>query len=402
MLNAADLVASLLIPGLTALAAVDPLAERERRTRMVADVGDFLRGSLALHGAWLAAHPLPDAPWVWSVGDAHVGNFATLATGPLRRDGRSAVTYGVADIDDEHPTPWHWDLVRLMASMAVTFGGDHRRRGGDELDACVLADYLRIMQAATEHDDDSVRLDYHGLPEALKAALEHDADEQVLERHRRTFIAGKRLRPGRSCSKDAVACAFLRPAVEAALDGQPPAKEWEVLDVARRTTSGGLASLGRRRWWVLARERDRAGDWVPRLLELKEHRPSALAVFLPAQPFAATSATRWTLPMGGDPWQRFVPLNTGEALLRTRCQARTVLAPASLDAGDRVRLARLWGQLLARAHLASSQALGQPASRTAQVLAGQVQAHGAALREMASQLGAWSGKAHLAFRRQCS
>lgn len=398
MPNAAALVGSLLVPGLAALAEVAPAAAQERRTRMAGNIGDFLRGSLVLHAAWLAAHPLPAAPWVWSVGDAHVGNFATLATGPLTRAGRSAVTYGVSDIDDEHPTPWHWDLVRLMASMTVTLADGRGRGTADELVACCVSDYLRIVQAAAQHDEHSVRLDYHGLPEALKAAIEHDADDGVLKKHRRAFIDGKQLRPGKSCAPDAAARRVLLPAIEAIMTRTPPAKEWQVLDLARRTTSGGLASLGRRRWWVLARERDREGEWVPRLLEMKEHRPSAHAVFLPAQPFAATSTTRWSLPMGGDPWQRFIPLGTGEALLRTRCQARTVLDLTAMDRGDRIRLARLWGQLLALAHLESGRALGQAAETTATQLATATQTHGPALCALAGQLAEWTGKAHKAFR----
>ncbi len=365
---------------------------------MAKDPGDFLRGSLMLHGAWLAAHPLPHAPWVWSVGDAHVGNFATLATGPLTREGHSPVTYGVADVDDEHPTPWHWDLVRLMASMAVTLGSGRKRADFNELTTYCVADYLRITQAAAEQDEHSVRLDYHGLPEVLKTAIEHDADEDVLKKHRRTFVDGKKLRAGKSCTPDADARRILMPAIEAQLTQRQPAKEWQVLDLARRTTRGGLASLGRRRWWVLARERNRDGDWVPRVLELKEHRPSALAVFLPAQPFATTSATRWTLPMGGDPWQRFISLNSGEALLRTRCQARTVLDFAAMDHGDRIRVARLWGQLLAIAHLESSRAMGQTVEHTATILAAQARLQGPALCQLAGQLAEWTSKAHLAFR----
>ena len=116
MPKAADLVDLLLLPSLEALRQIDPSAAVERQRQMVKKSTDFVRGSLVLHVAWLAAHPLPDAPWVWSIGDAHCGNFATLATGPLNRAGISPVTYGVADVDDEHPAPWHWDLVRLLAS----------------------------------------------------------------------------------------------------------------------------------------------------------------------------------------------------------------------------------------------------------------------------------------------
>jgi hypothetical protein len=395
MPSPAEMVAALLLSSLKGLAAASPRAAKERHQAMGRDPSSFVRGCLLLHAAWLADHPLPEAPWVWSVGDAHAGNFATLANGPLGRLGYSPVTYGVADVDDEHPAPWHWDLVRLLASLAVAVP-DLTMRTFPELALGCLADYLRVMLAAADDDEHASRIDFHGLPEALKTAIERDAQEQHRTGHLRRLVAGRRLRPGEESARDPAMRTLLLPAVRAALGERAPGRDWEVLDLARRT-AGGLGSLGRRRWWVLARERDRAGDWSPRLLELKERRPSALAAFLPVHPFAPLPDTRWTLPMGGDPWQRIVPLGAGEALLRTRCHARTVLDPATLDAGDRLRLVRLWGQLLAVAHLTSAAGIGQPARGVAAVIANHAHAHAATVGMLAWELARWTRDAHRAF-----
>lgn len=400
MPKSADVVASLLLPALDALTQVAPAAAAERRRRMAKDPATFVRGSLVLHVAWLAAHPLKDAPWVWSIGDAHCGNFATLATGPLNRDGISPVTYGVADVDDEHPAPWQWDVVRLLASLGVVLDKDG---GGKKhlarLTQALLGDYVRVLTAATDDDEHAERLDFHGLPEALKAAINDDAEPERLVAHRLALIAGQRLRPGPSCVVDVAARRLLLPAVEAALAIAAPAKELRVLDLAQRISGGGLASLGRRRWWVLAQERDRDGLWAPRLLELKERRPSVLSAILPAQPFAPSSTRPWTLPMGGDRWQCSVPLGFGDALLRTRCQARTVVDPTAMDEGDVVRLVRLWGQLLAVAHLTSARGLGLPAKRQAAAIVVNATRHGEEVAEQVGKLVAWTRDAYREFRK---
>ena len=398
MAKSSDVVANLLLPALDALAQVAPAAAVERRRRMAKNPATFVRGSLILHVAWLAANPLAEAPWVWSIGDAHLGNFATLATGPLNRNGISPVTYGVADVDDEHPAPWQWDGVRLLASLGVMLdknGGG--RKHLVRLTHALLGDYVRVLTAATDDDEHAERIDFHGLPEALKAAINDDAEPERLMAHRLALIAGQRLRPGPSCVVDAVERRLLQPAVEAALATVAPAKELRVLDLARRISGGGLASLGRRRWWVLVQERDREGMWAPRLLELKERRPSVLSAILPAQPFAPSSTRPWTLPMGGDRWQCRVPLGFGDALLRTRCQARTVLDPTTMDEGDLLRLVRLWGQLLAVAHLTSARGLGLPAKKQATAIVVNAKRHADAVAEQAWKLVTWTRDAYREF-----
>ena len=396
MPNATTLIESLLLPSLNGLSAVNPAAAVERRQRMAHDPSTFVRGSLILHVAWLAAHPLAKAPWVWSIGDAHQGNFATLATGPLNRFGVSLVTYGIADVDDEHPAPWHWDVVRLLASMAVALP-KLKPKDFIALAQSGIADYAQVMKAATIDDEHAERLDFHGLPEALKVEIESDSDESTLEKHRAKHIDGKYLRASSTCVADAAARKLILPAVEAALQSHSPSKKLQVLDFTLRTSSGGLASLGRRRWWVLARERNRDGDWVPRILELKECRPSVLSAILPAQPFTPATTGRWTLPMGGDPWQRYVPIGVGHALLRTRCQARTVLNLSTLDAGDRLRLVRLWGQILATAHLTSARGLSLPVHEMAQSVGDHASEHAAQTCVLAWELAEWTRNAYKIF-----
>ncbi len=103
--------------------------------------------------------------------------------------------------------------------------------------------------------------------------------------------------------------------------------------------------------------------------------------------------------MGGDRWQRAVPIGIGDALLRTRCQTRTVLDLTTLDQGDLIRLARLWGQILAVAHLTSARGLGMPAQRVAATLAVAAEKSAQDVAELAWALVRWTREAHCAFRK---
>jgi hypothetical protein len=120
---------------------------------------------------------------------------------------------------------------------------------------------------------------------------------------------------------------------------------------------------------------------------------------LPAQPFAPATTAPWTLPMGGDRWQRVVPIGVGDALLRTRCHTRTVLDLSLMDGGDLIRLARLWGQLMAVAHLTSARGLGMPAGRVAATLAVAAGRSAPQVATLAWELVRWTREAYQAFRK---
>lgn len=392
--------ALVLEPELAALAAEAPDAARERRQRMAGTAGDFVRGSLGLAVRWLALNPLADAPWVWSAGDAHQGNFATLATGRADRHGIVPVTYDVSDVDDEHPAPWWWDHARLLSSLPSAVPG-LGRRGLVEFAVPLLGEYRRTLARVADGDDLALRLDLHGLPDALRRLIEDESADGLAERHLAGFVAhgGERLRRGELADDDDKAAAAIIPAITAALASRSDVARTTVLDLARRITGGGLASLGRRRWWVLVREENRRGLRRLRLLELKERRPSTLAGVLPVQPFAPRKATMQglTVAMGGDPCQRSVRLGASELLLRTRCHTRTVLSVAALDAGDRRRLAATWGQLLATFHVGGWTLLGRDAADKATAVAADAERRGGLVLVRAIDLARLLASAHASF-----
>jgi uncharacterized protein (DUF2252 family) len=399
----AGAVAELLLPELAMLASLEPLAARLRRQAMAGDALAFARGSLALQVRWMAATSGGDGPWTWAAGDPHQGNFATLATGPLKRDGRVPVTYDLADVDDEHPAPWDWDLLRLLASVASARPGLARRDFLALAGTC-LGDYARAMARVGDGDAAAaLRLDLHGLPEALKELVERDNLPERRAAHLRAHVAGTgkdaRLRLGAKLAADPAARADLLPALERVLAKREDLPERQLLDAARRVGAFGLSSLGRRRWLVLLRERDREGGWRPRLLELKERRPSVLARVIPATPFPAHGrpARAMTVAMGGDPYQCVLHAAAGDCLVRTRCQARSVVALAPLDAGDLRRLMQVWAQLLAAFHAAGLAGLVADAPAHGAAIAADAGRRARGLAAQAWELARFNHEAFAAF-----
>ncbi len=351
MLKVDALIEHIALAELRMLWAVDPAAATRKAKRMCRSPEDFIRGALPLVVPWLTAEIGADGPWVWSVGDAHQGNFATLAVGRMDRDGIVPVTYGLADVDDEGPAPWSWDLLRLLSSVAVMLP-DLKRMQFNELCLLTLHSYRECLQRFAEGDELAARIDANGLPETLKQLLQTGSGEAQHKRYMASMVKGAGAAARLQRTADIVDDEPCLHALRAAWGDQHGLPEHTVLDAARRLNPGGLSSLGRRRWWLLLRETSP----VPRLrlLELKERSPSNLSRVIPVSPFAPWMRANHPQPvsstMGGDPFQRVLRLATGEYLSRTRCHTRAVLDLSTLDGGDRRRLGHLYGQLLATFH----------------------------------------------------
>ena len=339
------------LPELRFLHAVEPAAAARKAKRMAKSSNDFVRGSLPLLGPWLAREVGLDQPWVWAIGDSHQGNFASLAVGPMKRDGIVPVTFGIADVDDEGPAPWSWDLLRLLSSIRIA-APELKRSAFDELCTVTLGSYRECMTRFADDDAMAARIDANGLPEAVKALIAAGSGEAKHKRFIASMVAGRgntvRLKRDAEVADDPDAAACLH----ASWDRRQGLPGHNVLDLARRLKPGGLSSLGRRRWWLLIREQ--APTSRLRLLEIKERAPSALGRILPVSPFTPWMQDGVAQPvcstMGGDPYQRVLHAAAGEYLVRTRCHTRATLDLATLDPSDRRRLGHLYGQLIATFH----------------------------------------------------
>jgi uncharacterized protein (DUF2252 family) len=345
-----DAVTFLLEPELHMLAGVNAAAAEGRRSRMRESPASFYRGANALSALWMVNHLPSSIPWVWAVGDAHPGNFATLAVGPQNRDGISPVRFDVADVDDEHPAPWCWDAVRLLAGFRL----QRPDLDAGELNALAeahLDEYRRTIADNRAGDPRWTRIDLDGLPEPLKTTIGDESLPARRQSHMAELVDGNRLRRGKK-AQDAAGKDWLIPTLKAVW-ARAEMPEFEIQDIVERLAGGGVSSRGRRRWLVLVKERVRVegeARWSQRVVELKERRPSVLARWVPASPFPAMGQAAATVPMGRDPYHAVVPAAPDPLLARTRCHCRTPIDLTACDAGDLTRAARLYGQILAAFH----------------------------------------------------
>ena len=350
-------IATIAMSELRMLHAVEPAAAASKARRMCNNDNDFVRGSLPLIVPWLSVKVGHDcaagSPWVWSIGDAHQGNFSTLAVGKMDRDGVVPVTFGVADVDDEGPAPWSWDLLRLLSSISIV-APKLKRKAFDELCDLTCTTYAEMMQRFGEGDAMAARIDANGLPEAIKKLIVAGSGEAQHKRFMATMVSGSGLKAKLKRNADVADDPYSEPALRIAWSRLAGLPEHTVLDVARRLNPGGLSSLGRRRWWLLVRESTPVARL--RLIEFKERAPSALSRVMPVSPFtpwvsASAPATQPVCStMGKDPYQRVLRTAAGDCLARTRCHTRDTVDITALDNGDLRRLGHLYAQLLSTFH----------------------------------------------------
>jgi hypothetical protein len=351
-------VDTLLLPELSVLAALHPEAHARKVKKLRSGLTVFNRGALAIAVTWLVREIGVGDAWVWAVGDPHHGNVATLAVGPADRTGLVRPTYSIADIDDEHPAPWRWDLLRALSSVALT-RSDLKGKDLKELGADLVRTYGTTLDRLAGGDALAERVDWNGLPEGVQVLLATASAEAAHKRFVATLASGRglgaRLRRDHDHQDDEAARGFFTRAIAA---GTWP--KHRLLDVVRRCEPAGISSLGRRRWLMLVREPGPPARL--RVVEAKERVPSILARVLPCCPFPpGTVGGRITVPMGRDPFHRVVEGPASNYLLRTRCHARDQLDLATCDAGDLRRLMHLHGQLVATFHWQGLSALGAQA-----------------------------------------
>lgn len=113
--------------------------------RMMQSPFAFYRGSAAVMAADLATTPTSGIR-VQACGDAHLSNFGGFAT-PERR-----VIFDINDFDETLPSPWEWDIKRLVAS--VVLAGRHIRLSETDTARAVAA----TAQSYREH-----MADYSGM-----------------------------------------------------------------------------------------------------------------------------------------------------------------------------------------------------------------------------------------------
>jgi hypothetical protein len=392
-MNPADAVAHLLMPEVDAWNAFRPSAAQAYSRLLARNPVEFSRGSMALVADWLANNAGRDAPFVRSVGDAHHRRFTTHAHGRVRPDGRPAVGFGIAHSDHQHPAPWHWDLVRLLASVVTT--RTFSRRALQSLAATLCSEYLRILVRIADDDGaEAVRIDLNGLPEPLKRVIEKESTAEAFDTHLARYCTGgpasPHLRTSRQSGGDAQASRLLAGQMTALLQGHPTFERTPI-PVVRLANPNPLA-IDQQCWLALLRERHRSGLCAPRLVAIRERQRSALARLLPVNPFPLRAALATV--SAPDPGEHTF-MAAGRSFQTTSfSHARHTPSLVAIDDGDLIRLARLWGQLLAGAHANGLAALGVQAVAQIEVIQADARLRQDALAGQAGDLARFTNRAH--------
>lgn len=318
-----------------------------RRTELMAGGATMLYRMLPLlfqedlRGAYKAASQLlpQPGPIVTLAGDCHLGNFGTLR----HQDGETL--WSLNDFDQVAPGPVESDLCRAGASLLLL----SRQQGWSEEES------QGMVQALVSGYSDTLKHPGPILGLARKQALEPVAglikkaekrtQEELLSKWAEPTSAGFRFK----LSSEIQA---LDPAQSARVDKLLQALSWKdvaVLDRASRTDAGG-SSLGLERYYVLAQS---AGESLPRVVELKQVLPCALASDSPDPAGADADLLRngfTALHAPRDRWHAVVQSDDGVYLVRERQRARDSLKPEKLKAADGTSVARQMGQILGQAH----------------------------------------------------
>jgi uncharacterized protein (DUF2252 family) len=235
----------------------------------------FLRGTCHLfYEALPAARVLQGAPAAWTCGDLHVENFGTF-----RGDNR-LVYFDLNDFDEAVLAPCTWDLVRLLASIALAARevGVSAREARGLLTNCTQAYREALLGGKARW-----------IERAIAEGMVRELIVGLRRRTRKAFVAGRITARGarRAIRIDRVKTLPLaagerarwRRALQRALVSRYRDREFRIHDVARRVA--GTGSLGIARFVALAESRHRPGDY--HLLDVKQALPPALAHAVPVR-----------------------------------------------------------------------------------------------------------------------
>ncbi len=390
MISALATVEGLLLPRMLSLEQSNPALGKQQRQLLRSSLSQFQLGTLALHATWMASHPITKTEWVLALGETHHQQFRTQAIGQRNRQGVVPVSYGLLANHDAHPAPWYWDVVRLLTSIQLCLP---KRLSKTTIGQAVLSDYIRVMRALANDDDQVERIDYLSLPEELKKQIDVDAQAKKQRTWETRLVRGKRLRLG----KNVVSDKGNKTALTALFCDLLP-KNMLLLDVAFCPQTDDVTTLGQRRWWIVCHEINTVNPLNHnrvRIGQIVERRSSRLAHALPFHPLSdVIKASAFISHFGHDPIQNSFAAASGLLMSHSVCHARQAVDLTLLDDGDAIRLGRLWGQLIAMHHAQGLRTLGCDLPQIADRLANQAKVHGHLVINLANEQSRWYDQAY--------
>lgn len=337
--------------------------------RMAASPFSFFRGSAGAMAADLANTPVTGLS-VWLCGNAHLSNFGFYAS----PDGE--LIFDVNDFDEAIAGPWEWDLKRLAASLLVA-GRDSglAPKETKAAAAAACAAYratMRDLGDRTLLELFSIRRDENpydrGLfSKAYNAELSRSrrkaaarTNDVALPRitvgdHGGTWLIEEQppllVRVGDE--ERAEILAALEHYTEGLLaDRRDLVRSYHLVDVAAKVV--GVGGVGARAY-VAALQGGAADDAL--FLQIREALPSALAPYLPEQPYPHQGQRlvdgQRRIQSAPDPFLGWTSFGGHEYYVRHLRDMKASVDPARLDAEQLGDYGRVCGGLLARAHARS-------------------------------------------------
>lgn len=325
----------------------------------------FFRGAVAIMAADLAAEPHTGLT-VQLCGDAHLQNLGSFES----PDGR--VIFDINDFDETTPGPWEWDVKRMAASIVLAgLEAGHDKQGcGAAVEVFAEAYCGLIEELADESILVAARLQIHRLKkaQAVSAALQQAARARPLDLLKKYTTKNGRGEPQFKKIENALwrVVGKEREAVESSLAGYRESlgperlhlfEFFKPLDCGFKVV--GTGSVGLRNYVVLM-EGNGAKD--PMFLQIKQEVHSAYAPYL-KQPPVANEGQR--VAFGQRKIQALSDLLLGwtqfggnDYLVRQLNDHKGSIDLDQLHGEGLASLAEVAGELLARGHARSGDALG--------------------------------------------
>jgi len=341
-----------------------PALVARRWQLMAASPFAYFRGAVPVMAADLAMHRATGLI-AQLCGDAHVRNLGAFAA----PDGR--LVFDINDFDETIRGPFEWDLKRMAASLVLAGReAGHKDASARHAAEICMTRYCALMKILADLPVlEAARYQVHRLAstgpvhEALTKA-ERSTAGHTLEQLTETAASGRRFRSGTSTLERVTgrSAAQVLAALEHYKARLDPAHRhllsfYRPIDVAFKVV--GTGSVGLRDYCIYL---EGNGDYDPLFLQMKEEADSAWAPWLPDAHPPAHNGQRVVegqraLQTLSDTFLGWTQIGTRHFLVRLLNDHKGSIAIEDLADGNLDAYAEVCGELLARGHARSSDAV---------------------------------------------
>jgi uncharacterized protein (DUF2252 family) len=364
-------------------AKLTPELRRQKYEKMAVSPFTFFRGSNHLYWRDLyrdwhfSLFGGSTATRTWLQGDAHLLNFGVYGSHDAR------VRFGLDDFDDGVIGDYQYDLWRLLVSvvLAMREGEPESRAAIREVLAASAERYLETLD-----EDPDAAADFVATPETTSGRLQRFLAKKAKKKGRAKMLTkwtsmgsqgARRFRRDHPkldilTGEDRAHLVRALEQYQATLDDEVPGhshQHFQVKDVARRL-SAGTGSLGTDRFYVLV-EGAEEGDHDDVILDVKaQQRPAAWHVMNERERAEYAELFRHegerhmrafsAMARHPDPYVGWLEWGGQVFSVRERSPFKADYPTDKLTSAKRwLKMARVWGKILAASHLRGARALAE-------------------------------------------